>query len=90
MGSEVTCRYCSGNAQDTTMLPRPTDTVHASVIISELPAMRRMPAPTPLPTVRVPQAGLMARLGEWLAPRLTQRTLPTMPRQSAQVLVLRG
>ena len=72
------------------MLPRPTDTVHASVVISELPAMRRMPAPTPLPTVRVPQAGLMARLGEWLAPRLAQRSLPTMPRRSAQVLVLRA
>ena len=72
------------------MLPRPTDTVHASVVISELPAMRRMPAPTPLPTVRVPQAGSMSRLGNWLAQRLARRTGPAMPRHSAQVLVLRA
>lgn len=72
------------------MLPRPTDTVHASVVISELPAMRRMPAPTPLPTVHVPQAGLMARLGDWLAPRLARRAQPSMPRPSAQVLFLRA
>lgn len=72
------------------MLPRPTDTVLASVVISELPAMRRMPAPTPLPTVRVPQAGLMASLGDWLAPRLTRRAMPSLPRPSAQVLFLRA
>lgn len=72
------------------MLPRPTDTVHASVVISELPAMRRMPAPTPLPTVRVPQAGLLSCLGDWLAPRLARRTLPAMPRHSAQVVFLRA
>lgn len=72
------------------MLPRPTDTVHASVVISELPAMRRMPAPTPLPTVRVPQAGLMARLRDWLSQRPARRTLPAMPRHSAQVVFLRA
>lgn len=72
------------------MLFRPTDTVLASVVISELPAMRRMPAPTPLPTMRVPQPGLMARLADWLAPRLARRTMPSMPRPSAQVVVLRA
>ncbi len=80
------------------MLPRPTDTVHASVVISELPAMRRMPAPTPLPTVRVPQPGLVARLGDWLAPRLgdwlaprlARRAVPSLPRHSAQVVFLRA
>jgi hypothetical protein len=72
------------------MLPRPTDTVHASVVISELPAMRRMPAPTPLPTVRVPQPGLVARLADWLAPRLARRAAPSLPRHSAQVVFLRA
>jgi hypothetical protein len=85
----VTCGYCSGIDQDTAMLPRPTDTVHASIVISELPAKRRMPAPTPLPTVRVPQPGLMARLGDWLAHRLARRAAP-MPRHSAQVVFLRA
>ena len=72
------------------MLPRPSDTVHASIVISELPAMRRMPAPSPLPTVRVPQPGLMSRLGDWLARRLARRTVPSMPRPSAQVVFLRA
>lgn len=72
------------------MLPRPTDTVLASVVISELPAMRRMPAPTPLPTVRVQQPGLMARLADWLAARPARRAMPAMPRHSAQVLSLRA
>jgi hypothetical protein len=72
------------------MLPRPTDTVHASIVISELPAMRRMPAPTPLPTVRVRQPGLIARLGAWLAPQLSRREAPTMRRRSAQVVLLRA
>ena len=66
------------------MLPRSNDLLHASVIISELPA-RRMPAPTPLPTLRQPD--VLTRLQQWWSgPR------PARPqsRQSAQVLVLRA
>ncbi len=67
------------------MLPRSTDLLHASVVISELPAPRRMPAPTPLPTLIQP--GWLDRLGAWFAPH---RDVRAMPRHSAQVLVLRA
>lgn len=63
------------------MLPRSNDLLHASVVISELPA-RRMPAPTPLPTLKVP--GLFARLVQ----RWSQSAQPV--RRSAQVLLLRA
>ena len=67
------------------MLPRATDSLHASVVISELPAMRRMPAPTPLPTLREP--GLFEQLGRWLA---AHRDTPHAPQRSAQVVFLRA
>lgn len=67
------------------MLPYASDLLHASVVISELPAQRRMPAPTPLPTLMQP--GLAARVLEWLAAR---REVRALPRRSAQVLVLRA
>jgi hypothetical protein len=51
----------------------------------ELPAMRRMPAPTPLPTLRRP--GLVERIVSWFAPR-TQHRVPQ--RHSAQVVFLRA
>ncbi|WP_298825825.1 hypothetical protein [uncultured Piscinibacter sp.] len=66
------------------MLSRHTDTLHASVVISELPAMRRMPAPTPLPTLAKP--GLAAQIAAWLVAR---RQAPTA-RRSAQVVFLRA
>jgi hypothetical protein len=66
------------------MLPRSTDLLHASVVISELPA-RRMPAPTPLPTLRQP--GVAARLAQWWS---RPREVRAVPQRSAQVLVLRG
>ncbi|MBS0440945.1 MAG: hypothetical protein JSR38_03260, partial [Proteobacteria bacterium] len=49
------------------MLPRSTDLLHVSVVISELPAPRRMRAPTPLPTLVRP--GLAERVAEWLGTR---------------------
>ncbi len=65
------------------MLLRSNDLLHASVVISELPA-RRMPAPTPLPTLKVP--GLFSRLMQWAA-----QPQPVKPaRRSAQVLLLRA
>lgn len=65
------------------MLPRSNDLLHASVVISELPA-RRMPAPTPLPTLKAP--GLFSRLAQWLS-----QPQPAKPaRRSAQVLLLRA
>lgn len=65
------------------MLPRSNDLLHASVVISELPA-RRMPAPTPLPTLAHP--GVLARLAQWWA-----QPQPVKPaRRSAQVLMLRA
>lgn len=67
------------------MSNRATDLLHASVVISELPALRRMPAPTPLPTLRQP--GWIEQLGAWLAAR---RDAPHTPRRSAQVLMLRA
>lgn len=67
------------------MSNRATDLLHASVVISELPALRRMPAPTPLPTLRKP--GWIEELGAWLAVR---RDAPHTPRRSAQVLILRA
>lgn len=66
------------------MLPRSNDLLHASVVISELPARRTMPAPTPLPTLQ--QSGLFMRwLRAWSQPR---EAAPAV-RRSAQVLVLR-
>lgn len=67
------------------MLPRPTDLLHASVVISELPAGRRMPAPTPLPTLRQP--GWIEQIAAWLSAR---RDAQPLPRRSAQVLLLRA
>lgn len=67
------------------MSNRANDLLHASVVISELPALRRMPAPTPLPTLRQP--GLLEQLGAWLAVR---RDTPHTPRRSAQVVMLRA
>ncbi len=67
------------------MLPRSTDFLHASVVISELPAPRRMRAPTPLPTLVRP--GLVERVAEWLGAR---REAQALPRRSAQVLILRA
>ncbi len=67
------------------MLSRATDLLHASVVISELPAPRRMRAPTPLPTLRQP--GWVERVGAWLAAR---RDDQVAPRRSAQVLLLRA
>lgn len=67
------------------MTNRSAELLHASVVISELPALRRMPAPTPLPTLAQP--GLLQRAAEWLAARRDTRTLP---RRSAQVLMLRA
>ena len=64
------------------MLPRSNDLLHASVVISELPA-RRMPAPTKLPTLEAP--GLITRLAQWWAPPQPARPA----RRSAQVLLLR-
>lgn len=66
------------------MLPRSTDLLHASVVISELPA-RRMPAPTPLPTLQQP--GVLTRLVQWWG---EPRPAPPAPRRSAQVLLLRA
>ncbi|MFT3954701.1 MAG: hypothetical protein QM722_10010 [Piscinibacter sp.] len=68
------------------MLPRPTDLLHTSVVISELPAVPRMPAPTPLPTLRQP--GWIEQVGAWLAARRDAQ--PLLPRRSAQVLMLRA
>lgn len=69
-----------------TMLSRcSTDLLHASVVISELPALRRMPTPTPLPTLARP--GWMERANLWLAAR---REAQSLPQRSAQVLVLRA
>lgn len=67
------------------MSNRATDLLHASVVISELPALRRMPAPTPLPTLRQP--GWLEQFGAWLAVR---RDAPHTPRRSAQVVMLRA
>lgn len=67
------------------MLPRSPDFVHASVVISELPALRRMPAPTPLPTLAQP--GWLDRMGMWFGAR---RDVRRTPRRSAQVLILRA
>lgn len=67
------------------MLPRSNDLLHASVVISELPARRTMPAPTPLPTLEQP--GFVARwLRSWSQP---QPAAPAV-RRSAQVLMLRA
>lgn len=67
------------------MLPRCTDLPHASVVISELPSLRRMPAPTPLPTLVRP--GPLARLAQWWVQR---REAQPAARHSAQVLLLRA
>ena len=67
------------------MSNRATDLLHASVVISELPALRRMPAPTPLPTLQQPS--WLAQLGAWLAMR---RDAPHTPRRSAQIVLLRA
>ena len=67
------------------MSNRATDLLHASVVISELPALRRMPAPTPLPTLRQP--GWIEQLGAWL---IAHRDAPHAPRRSAQVVFLRA
>ncbi|MGE4049948.1 MAG: hypothetical protein AB7F38_02685 [Piscinibacter sp.] len=67
------------------MLPRSTDLLTASVVISELPSLRRMPAPTPLPTLARP--GPLMRLAQWWAAR---REASPSPRRSAQVLMLRA
>lgn len=67
------------------MLPRSNDLLHASVVISELPA-RRMPAPTPLPTLKAP--GLFSRLEQWWSQQQPQPARPA--RRSAQVLLLRA
>ena len=67
------------------MSNRATDLLHASVVISELPALRRMPAPTPLPTLRQP--GWIEQIAAWLAVR---RDAPLTPRRSAQVVFLRA
>ncbi len=67
------------------MLPRSKPLMHASVVISELPARRAMPAPTPLPSLQQP--GVLTRLMRcWL------RSTSASPaaRRSAQVLLLRG
>lgn len=66
------------------MTNRSAELLHASVVISELPALR-MPAPTPLPTLAQP--GLLQKCVEWLAARRDARVLP---RRSAQVLILRA
>ncbi len=67
------------------MTHRSFDLLHAPVVISDLPAPRRMPAPTPLPTLAQP--GLLQRAVEWLSARRDARVLP---RRSAQVLMLRA
>ena len=67
------------------MSNRATDLLHASVVISELPALRRMPAPTPLPTLRQP--GWIEQIAAWLA---TRHDAPLTPRRSAQVVFLRA
>lgn len=67
------------------MSNRATELLHASVVISELPALRRMPAPTPLPTLRQP--GWIEQVGAWFAAR---RAAPRTPRRSAQVVMLRA
>lgn len=86
MGGAVTCGYLHGIApRVTTMLPRSTDLLNASVVISELPTLRRMPAPTPLPTLATP--GLLGRVAQWWAER---REAHPVPRSSAQVLLLRA
>lgn len=64
---------------------RSSGLLHASVVISELPALRRMPAPTPLPTLVQP--GWVERAGAWFAAR---REAAALPRRSAQVLMLRA
>jgi len=67
------------------MLSRASDLLHASVVISELPAPRRMRAPTPLPTLARP--GVLARIARWWE----RRGEPACaPRRSAQVLLLRA
>ncbi|MFT3663456.1 hypothetical protein [Piscinibacter sp.] len=59
---------------------------HACLVSPGLPARRRMPAPTPLPTLARP--GLAERMATWFAAaRRDEPALP--PRRSAQVLVLR-
>ena len=67
------------------MLPRSTELLHASVVISELPSLRRMPAPTPLPTLVQP--GPLARLAQWWC---EGREAQPTARPSAQVLLLRA
>jgi hypothetical protein len=69
-----------------TMSNRATDLLHASVVISELPAPRRMPAPTPLPTLRQP--GRIEQILAWLSTRRDDAA--HTPRRSAQVLLLRA
>lgn len=56
-----------------------------------LPALRRMPAPSPLPTLQLPRRGLGERLAAWLAARLQRPALRPLPttRPAARVLVLR-
>lgn len=67
------------------MLPRSNDLLHASVVISELPARRTMPAPTPLPTLQQP-GPFLRWLRAWSQP---QQAAPAA-RRSAQVLMLRA
>ena len=66
------------------MLSRSNDLLTASVVISELPSLRRMPAPTPLPTLARP--GPLELFAQWWAAR---RDAAPAPRRSAQVLMLR-
>jgi hypothetical protein len=87
MGEPVSFAYLQAAAfRVNTMLHRSTGFLRVSVVASELPAMRRMPAPTPLPTLARP--GMLERLGQWMAAR---RGLPAArARHSAQVLPLRA
>lgn len=67
------------------MLPRSNDLLHASVVISELPARRTMPAPTPLPTLQQPSL-----LTRWVRAWLRPEPAAPLARRSAQVLMLRA
>ncbi len=68
------------------MSSRSATLLYASVEIAGLPATRRMPAPTPLPTLQGPS--LAQRLAGWLGGVL--RSKQPQRRPSAQVLRLRA
>ncbi len=78
------------------MLPHPPAELPVPAVRAALPELRRMPAPTPLPTLRLPRPGLLARLSGWLAApaahqvRRAGRSARPVSRRSAQIVLLRA